>query len=164
MSDAIPMEHRKEELNSLIEALDDLITVLELDPSCNWTKHFRTAQSRAKMLSSAITQDALNSFSASVTSVYGGMGSFNDYYPCAPEKRLKAPNRIHSMENLDTFSSAVYDRAVNLRVGDRGEGPTTRRMPVPASLARPSSPQIPGRKQWLQVRKKPSTIRRTTNP
>jgi len=110
------MEQRKEQLNSLVEALDDLIAVLELDPSFNWTKHFRSARSRATMLSGAMSQDALNSFSASVTSVYGGMGSFNDYYPCPPEKRLKAPNRIHSMENLDTFSAAVYDRAVNLRV------------------------------------------------
>ena len=113
------MEDRHEELKSLVEALDDLIAVLELDPSCTWTKHFRAARSRAKMLFGTTSQDTLNSFSASVTSVYGGMGSFNDYYPCLPEKRLKAPNRIHSMENLDPFSSAVYDRAVNLRVVGR---------------------------------------------
>ena len=116
MSDPIAMEHRQEQLSSLIEALDDLIAVLELDPSCHWVKHFRTARYRARTLSGAISQDRLNSFSVSVTSVYGGMGSFNDYYPCPPEKRRKAPDRIHSMENLDPFSSAVYDRAINLRV------------------------------------------------
>ena len=116
MSEPISMDIRRGQLKDLIDALDDLITVLELDPSCHWVKHFKTARSRGNSILGALSQDSLNSYSASVTSVYGGMGSFNDYYPCPPEKRLKAENRIHSMENLNTFSSTVYDRAVNLRV------------------------------------------------
>jgi hypothetical protein len=116
MSDPISMDVRRGQLRELISALDDLIAVLELDPSCHWIKHFRTARSQGNSILAALSQDSLNSYSASVTSVYGGLRSFNDYYPCPPEKRLKATNRIHRMENLDTFSSAVYDRAVNLRV------------------------------------------------
>lgn len=110
------MDVRRGQLKDLIETLDDLIAVLELDPSCHWVKHFRTARSRGNSILGAVSQDSLNSYSASVTSVYGGMGSFNDYYPCPPEKRLKASSRIHSMENLETFASVVYDRAVNLKV------------------------------------------------
>ncbi len=110
------MEYQQEQLSSLIAALDDLIAVLELDHCCHWVKHFLTARSQARSLSGAMSQDKLNSFLAAVPSVYAGMGSFNDYYPCPSGKRKKAPDRIHNMDNFVTFSSAVYNRAINLRV------------------------------------------------
>jgi len=116
MSKPISIEVRQAQVLFLIEALDDLIKVLELDPSCHWVKHFRTARTRARSISTATTQDAFNAFATTVTSVYGGMGSFNDYHPCPQDKRKKASSKLHSMENLTTFSTAVYDRAINLKV------------------------------------------------
>jgi len=58
----------------LVQALDDLLTILGRG---HWSPHFRNCRSR---LLSASTRDAKSSAAADIRSVYGGMGSFNDWY------------------------------------------------------------------------------------
>ncbi len=113
---SVSIEVRRGQLAELLAALDDLNAVLDLDPRCTWIDHFRRCLDAGKQLLTNGTQDELNAFSSQVVSVYGGMGSFNDYCPCPQHERRKASNRLHSMENLVTFSGAVYERAIELRV------------------------------------------------
>ncbi|MFK5923110.1 MAG: hypothetical protein QM496_13095 [Verrucomicrobiota bacterium] len=62
MNNPITMEYRQEQISSLIEALDDLIAVLELDPSGHWAKHFLTTRSQARSLSGAMSQDKFHRY------------------------------------------------------------------------------------------------------
>jgi hypothetical protein len=98
---------RSAQLGRLIESLQALVGVLDKDPKCQWTRHFRTCLLDAQELQArGFTQPELNDLSARVNSPYGGMGSFNDYFPSTDV----------GTERLQEFSSEVYDRALQLRV------------------------------------------------
>ena len=58
----------------LVQALDDILTILGRG---HWSPHFRNCRSK---LLAASTRDAKSSAAADIRSVYGGMGSFNDWY------------------------------------------------------------------------------------
>ena len=110
------MSNRPAQLANLVSHLGDLEVVLAFDPNCQWSNHFSRSLSTAKWLSSAgASQQQLNELSSSVTSVFGGMGSFNDYAPVRP-----AGNGTYAvipgMESLTEVSGRVYDSAVALRV------------------------------------------------
>lgn len=114
-SKMIPIEKRQAQLAKLQDSLHELIKILENDPECPWLRHFRACYYRAQELSNGGVQDDLNSFSASVTSVYGGMGSFNDYVP--PGKESNGRYIVDpKFKKLSKFSGRVYDYALRLRV------------------------------------------------
>ena len=105
------MEDRRAQLDSLIRDLGQLTELLAFDPACQWRHHFLTCLRSAKELSHAApTQQDLSSLSGSVMSVFGGMGSFNDYAP------FRGGRVIAGMESLEDISGRVYESALSLRV------------------------------------------------
>jgi hypothetical protein len=104
------------QLQNLVAHLADLEQILAKDASCQWTGHFSRCLSTSKWLSSAdASQDQLNDLSVSVMSVFGGMGSFNDYAPVRPVGDGTFAV-IPGMESLANASANVYDSALSLRI------------------------------------------------
>ena len=104
------MSDRRVQLEELRARLAALVKVLSLDPRCKWSRHFSACLHQAQSLSAAAPeQDKLNALSGSVMSVFGGMGSFNDYVP------WHNGQVIRGMEVLDEVSGAVYESALALR-------------------------------------------------
>jgi hypothetical protein len=109
------MGTRPLQLQNLVAHLADLERILAKDSSCQWTGHFSRCLSTAKWLSSAgASQDQLNDLSVSVMSVFGGIGSFNDYAPVRPVGDGSFAT-IPGMESLTDISASVYDSALSLR-------------------------------------------------
>ena len=110
------MNNLREQLENLHAHLGELAAVLAQDPLCQWRKHFVACQQRAaSLLSHGFTQSELNELSGSVSHVYGGAGSFNDYAPV----RAKADGTfglIAGMDSFDKLSGNVYKSALVLRV------------------------------------------------
>ena len=80
--------NRSEQLDTLVASLSELIVILSFDPRCQWLSHFEKCLSDANYLrADGFTQNQLNELSGSVRSVFGGMGSFNDYAPVAANRR-----------------------------------------------------------------------------
>ena len=104
------MPDRRTQLERLEAELVALVEILRLDPRCQWTSHFESCLSGAKLLSAGNpSQDELNELSGSVMYVFGGMGSFNDY---APWQNGRA---IPGMEALTDTAGRVYQSALVLR-------------------------------------------------
>lgn len=106
------MTNPQNQLNELIAHLAALSDILALDPDSQWGAHFRNCLSTARVLAGTrYDADELTGLACSVMSVYGGMGSFNDYAPWQ-NGRL-----IAGMESLDEASNRVYTaaRAIRLR-------------------------------------------------
>jgi hypothetical protein len=103
------MPDRRAQLEELQTHLAALVGMLRLDPRCQWTRHFEACLHRAESLAGGAPQDELNVLSGSVISVFGGMGSFNDYAP------WQNGQSIRGMEALSDVSGAVYQSALALR-------------------------------------------------
>jgi len=106
------MNNSQNQLDKLIAHLAALSDILALDPDSHWGTHFRNCLATARALAgSRYEADELTSLACSVMSVYGGMGSFNDYAPWQ-NGRFTA-----GMESLDEVSNRVYmaARAIRLR-------------------------------------------------
>lgn len=105
------MEDRAAQLDELIKELSALCDLLARDSECEWRRHFVSCLRQAEALSGTPhDQPSLNMLSGSVMSVFGGMGSFNDYVP------FKHGRLIAGMETLDDTSGRVYQAALALRV------------------------------------------------
>jgi len=105
------MPDRRAQLEELQTHLAALVSILRLDPRCQWTRHFEACLHRVEALAGRVLeQDELNSLSGSVMSVFGGMGSFNDYAP------WQNGRVIPGMESLTDASGNVYQSALALRV------------------------------------------------
>jgi hypothetical protein len=108
---------RQAQLRELIEALNGLVSVLEQDSGCKWTGHFVRCLTQAESLrDDGYDQPALNRLSASLRSIFGGMGSFNDYAPARVDGEIGRASRILGMEAFDGAAAAVYDAAMKLVV------------------------------------------------
>lgn len=106
------MTNAQTQLNELIAHLAALTDILALDPHSHWGAHFRNCLATARALTgSSHDGDELTGLACSVMSVYGGMGSFNDYAP------WQNGRFIAGMESLDEASNRVYmaARAIRLR-------------------------------------------------
>ncbi|TWE05657.1 hypothetical protein FB481_10630 [Pseudomonas sp. AG1028] len=106
------MTNPQSQLNELIAHLEALTDILALDPDSHWGTHFRNCLTTARALAgSSHDGDELTGLACSVMSVYGGMGSFNDYAP------WQNGRFIAGMESLDEASNRVYmaARAIRLR-------------------------------------------------
>lgn len=111
---------RASQLEELVVALGRLITNLDLDPDCQWKGHFVQCLSRAQfLLDAGFDQEALNGLSASVRSVFGGMGSFNDYVPARFNSLTGQYAAIEGMEGFNRAAGSVYDAALKLVVVSR---------------------------------------------
>jgi hypothetical protein len=62
----IPMEIRRAQLAELLSALEDLVTMLKLDPKCHWVSHFERCLEIGRRFDDSVSQDDLNAYSASV--------------------------------------------------------------------------------------------------
>ena len=115
----ISLAERRSQLIKLLDALVGLIGILDNDPNCQWLRHFRSCHSEGQRLLEDFSQEDLNVLSARVNSVYGGMGSFNDYVP--PGRESKGRHIIDpNFRKLSKFSGLVYECAFKLRVvGER---------------------------------------------
>jgi len=111
---------RRSQLDDLIASLDRLLSILEKDPACRWTDHFRGCLEEARRLvNSGFTQGCLNALSASILSVYGGLGSFGDYAPIKKESDWSPSwTPIPGTEDLDSAAVEVFERALALRSVD----------------------------------------------
>ena len=102
---------------SLVENLEQRVCILRLDPSCQWRTHFESCLKEGReLLEAGFSQDDLNSFSNSVTHVYGGAGSFDDYAPGIYEQKIGRITIIPGMEAFDEAFDKAYEAAVALRV------------------------------------------------
>lgn len=105
------MDDRASQLDELIRELGTLCDLLARDSECQWRRHFVSCLHQAQALAdNPLDQQSLNLLSGSVMSVFGGMGSFNDYVP------FKQGRLIAGMEALDEASGRVYEAALALRV------------------------------------------------
>ncbi|UTW45421.1 hypothetical protein KFE80_00350 [bacterium SCSIO 12696] len=96
---------RKAQLTDLKRELENLVAVLREDEGCTWLSHFeRCLDKTDQLIESGFEQNQLSELSVSVRSVYGGMGSFNDYVP--PQ----------SAWGTDRFSNNVWEAAMALKV------------------------------------------------
>ena len=108
--------NRNKQLDQLVEALENLVHILRLDQDCQWTDHFKNCLEEAKKLrDNGSQQKELNLLSASVMSVYGGTGSFNDYVPVLYSEENGKASTNQGMERLSHGSSLVYTCALDLR-------------------------------------------------
>lgn len=104
------MINRRPHLERLLTGLRQLVDILRRDELCDWTKHFANCLAHAEhLLANGFTHEELNDLSSSITGVYGGSGSFNDY-PGNPTA-TGMPGR-----ELSALCDAVYDDAQELRV------------------------------------------------
>jgi hypothetical protein len=110
------MDNRHEQLVVLNARLGELVSILALDPPCQWHKHFIACQQETStLLRDGFTQDALNQLSGSVMHVFGGSGSFNDYAPVTTYQDGTF-QVVAGMEGVGELAGNVYDAALALRV------------------------------------------------
>jgi len=113
----VDLDIRRGQLARLIETLDDLLAILQLDSTCLWAVQFEQfLQTAQRLFSNGFTQAELDDFSRSVCRMYDRHADgFCDYRPPAT---LKAEG-LHGTDNFETFTRAVNEQALNLRVIDR---------------------------------------------
>ena len=110
---------RRAQLESLVGSFEQLVSLLRLDMSCQWRAHFESSLRMAReFLESGFSQDDLGSFSASVTGVYGGAGSFGDCAPAVYDRSTGRFSVIPGTESFEKLASRVHDEALSLRVVD----------------------------------------------
>ena len=103
-------------MKNLINGLSKLIEILELDPSCQWISTFRYSLTLASSLVGRnYEKDELSNLSSSITYVYSGMGSFNDYWPGTYNSRTGRYNQIPGTEDFEEVKTEVFELAIRLR-------------------------------------------------
>ncbi|MFW2478876.1 MAG: DUF6966 domain-containing protein [Lentimonas sp.] len=115
----IEISVRNQQLQALQNVLVPLCELLRLDKPTYWLAHFaRCLQTTDQLLLNGFDQAALNELSLSVRSVFGGMGSFNDYVPIMNTKESSAWYQKYG--NPEKVIGLVYNAALNLMViGER---------------------------------------------
>jgi hypothetical protein len=109
--------NRLHQLQNLEASLAELVSILCLDAACRWLNHFELCLARSReYLQREFNQSELNELSGSVMHVFGGMGSFNDYFPGIFDPATGRCTPIPGTENFETVTGQVYDRALALRV------------------------------------------------
>jgi hypothetical protein len=107
-------------LEKLVQALKRLVEILQLDPSCTWTAKFQNDLAKGiELLNGKYEEDDLRSFSSSIRHVFGGMGSFNDYYPGKYDRLTGRYNRIAGTEDFEKIVKQVFDQSLELISSNR---------------------------------------------
>src|SRR5262245_12141840 len=105
------MTDRAAELCRLVHSLEELVAILRRDSTCPLAQGFEELLGDARSLESdGFAKDDLSTLSVSVMSVFGGMGSFNDYVPYVDTRVAPWVNE------LDEVRRRVYENAIHLRV------------------------------------------------
>ena len=103
-------------LKDLIDSLSKLVGILEMDPGCQWIEAFRNSLNQTRSLvGSNYGKEELVNLSSSITHVYGGMGSFNDYWPGIYDPNTGRYTQIPGTEDFEKISNEVYEIAIKLR-------------------------------------------------
>ncbi len=109
--------NRKTQLDQVIEVLEKLVSLLELDPACQWTSKFKLDLEHAlQLMKTSFNQDDLAMLSSSIRSVYGGMGSFNDYMPGRYDRSTGKCVSFPWADEFDVLSGKLFDSAMALVV------------------------------------------------
>lgn len=99
------VKDKTEQLITLKVELEKLVAILRQDEACTWFPHFDRYLARTTyLLEAGFEQNQLNELSSSIRSVYGGMGSFNDYVP---------PKGLWGEQK---FADHVWDAAMALKI------------------------------------------------
>jgi hypothetical protein len=112
------MEHMDStpELQELEASLLRLVSILRLDGACRWTSHFETSLATTRrLLNDGYSPADLNELSASITRLYAGQASFNDYFPHHDDDATGRISPIRGTERFDDASTDVQTRAVGIR-------------------------------------------------
>lgn len=107
------MAEQDDNLDQLIQSLTAIIDLMRQEDDCHWLQGFEGFLLSAGQLKQGYTQDDLIGLYASISSVYGGMGSFNDYIPDKDGEIAPWAN------DFDLLRSLVYEQAFALRMHHR---------------------------------------------
>lgn len=106
-----------DKLQKLFFILQRLVAILRLDERCPWTAKFEADLLMCASLIDRGSSDAdLAHLSNSITHVFQGMGSFNDYSPFVYEKITGQYLPIPGTEDFENVTKEVFDLALMLRV------------------------------------------------
>ena len=102
-------------LRQLRDALTALVAVLARDPNCQWTSKFKTDLTECEdLIQRKHQQEDLRRLSSSITYVFQGMGSFNDYAPGKYNPDTRRYDAIPGTDDFEKIAEKVYDLAVQL--------------------------------------------------
>ena len=102
-------------LKHLMNRLQKLVALLRLDPDCQWLLKFQSdLDFCSRLVHGGYTQSELGDLSNSITYVFQGMGSFNDYAPAKYDSKSGKYLPIPGTENYESVSKEVFDRARDL--------------------------------------------------
>ncbi|MFC3702865.1 DUF6966 domain-containing protein [Reinekea marina] len=108
------MWQKEQVLIEIRSAIEQLILHLKTDKSCLWTAHFEKQLRHINdLIEYGYVDDDLYQLSSSIRAVYGGMGSFNDYYN--PNQSKERNELIEKFGSSNDLSSKVYDLAIKLK-------------------------------------------------
>lgn len=109
--------NRSRQILELEASLGQLVEILHLDPQCQWRQHFESCLARAQnFVAGGFSQTELNELSSSVTQVYAGVGSFNDYAPANYDQVSGRHVVISGAERFSEVAGQVHEQALALRV------------------------------------------------
>lgn len=103
-------------LQILSDRLAELVAVMRLDTQSPWARKFERDLdlSRHLLVENHNRQDVIE-LSKSITDVYQGMGSFNDYSPGSFDASTGRYIQIPGTESFDKLAQEVFQAAVTLR-------------------------------------------------
>jgi hypothetical protein len=102
-------------VQKLQDSLQRLTALLRLDPECQWTSKFESAIAVCQKLKvNGCSQSDLGALSNSITYVYQGMGSFNDYAPTTYDRKSGRCSPIPGTEDYESVAAEVFERAKSL--------------------------------------------------
>jgi hypothetical protein len=105
-----------EKLLRLKVALGEMVAMMRLDPKSQWTEKFASDLDICEsLLHTKPAPEELVAISQSITEVYKGMGSFNDYEPAVFDPANGRYTPIPGTEGFSTLASEVFNIAVDLR-------------------------------------------------
>lgn len=108
--------NKSHQLHKLEMSLKRLVTILNLDPRCQWRHHFDSCLAQTQTLvRTGASQSELNSLSSSVIHVFGGMGSFTDYAPIKYNEESASFTLIAGAEDFANAADQVHEHALALR-------------------------------------------------
>lgn len=106
-------------MEELCKSLNILVGILRLDDGCKWTNKFEADLEYCKrLLLGEHSKEDLYKLANSITYVFQGMGSFNDYTPSKYDKSTGRYVRIKGTERFEQITEEIFNLARNLLVDD----------------------------------------------
>jgi hypothetical protein len=115
---------KEKTLQELHGAIERLVSVLRLDPSCHWVRAFEdNLEFSRQLLVKGFNDSDASRLSKSIRGVFQGSGSFSNY---APGKYSPEPGRyppIPGADDFETITERVFDLASLLQeqTGENGK-------------------------------------------